>query len=73
MIFQADFARSSGQVPHIVIFSQISERDGATLLRCIAAALQERHIVVQYLIVTTYEQRLDRINDTGKLSVFSVL
>lgn len=73
MIFQADFASIFGQVPHTVIFSQISERDGAALLRCIAATLQERHILIQSLIVTTYEQRLDRINDTGELSAFSVL
>ena len=73
MKFQADIASISGQIPHTIIFSQTSERDGAALLRCIATTLQERHILIQYLIITTYEQRLDRVNDTGELSAFSVL
>lgn len=54
-------------ITRIIIFSHISERDGATLLRCIASTLQERHTSIQYLIISTYEQRLDGVNDTGEL------
>lgn len=71
--FQADIISVTGPIPNIIIFSHISERDGAALLRCIATALQERHTLIQYLIVSTYDQSLDGVNDAGELLTLTVM
>ena len=77
-LYSADFSSVSGPVPNIIVFSQISERDGAALLRSIASTLQERHTPIQYLIISTYDQRLDGTNDAGEcirrgLQIFTFL
>ena len=51
---------------HIVIFSHISERDGGNILRKLAQALHQRHVPIQHLIISTYEQSLDGSQDAGK-------
>jgi len=51
-----------------MIFSHISERDGAALLRSIASTLRERRTSIQYLIKSTYEQRQDGVRDAGEAS-----
>ncbi|KAH8586475.1 folylpolyglutamate synthase [Bisporella sp. PMI_857] len=43
----------------ILIFSQFSRRDVATLLRIIAESLQYHRIHIQYVILTTYDERRD--------------
>ena len=55
----AKAASSTTSNPRILIFSHISDRDGAGLLRLIAKTLQERGILIQYLILSTYDERLD--------------
>lgn len=54
----------------MLVFSHISERDGAAILRTIAKTLQENYVSVDYLIITTYEERLDGTQDLGGLSCF---
>lgn len=56
-------------IPRMMIFSHISERDGPALLRCIANTLKLRNISLQCLIISTYDQRLDGINDAGELNL----
>ena len=46
-------------VPRILIFSHISDRDGAALLRLIAQTLKERNISIQHLILSTYDETLN--------------
>jgi len=55
----------------VLIYSQISERDGAAMLRTIAKTLQENDVSIDCLVITTYEERLDRTKDAGGLSCFS--
>ncbi len=57
-------------IPRVLVFSHISERDGAAFLRTIAKTLQENDVSVDYLIITTYEERLDGTQDLGGLSCF---
>lgn len=54
------------EIPRMMIFSHISERDGAALLSCIANTLKLRNITLQRLILSTYDQRLDGINDADR-------
>lgn len=58
-------------MPRVLIFSHISERDGAAMLRSIAETLQRNNVLIDYLIITTYEERLDGTEDSGGLSFFS--
>ena len=51
-------ANSAISVPRILIFSHISDRDGATLLRLIAETLKERNISIKHLILSTYDETL---------------
>jgi len=55
----------------VLIFSHISERDGAAILRTVAKTLQENDVSVDHLVITTYEERLDGTQDLGGLSCFS--
>lgn len=43
----------------ILIFSQLSERDGTAILRCAAKTLRESGLQIQHVILTTYEERQD--------------
>ena len=43
----------------ILIFSHISERDGASLLKIIAETLKDRGIRISYVILSTYKEKLD--------------
>ena len=49
-------ANSARSVPRILIFSHISDRDGAALLRLIAQTLKERNVSIQHLILSTYDE-----------------
>lgn len=55
-------------IPRVLIFSHISERDGAAILRAIAKTLREHEVSVHHLIISTYEERLDGTREMGKLS-----
>lgn len=52
---------SSRTPPHtrILIFSHISERDGAALLKGFAEALQKSGLQIQHVILSTYDERQD--------------
>ena len=52
-------ANRAKSVPRILIFSHISDRDGAALLKLIAQTLKERNILIQNLILSTYDETLD--------------
>jgi hypothetical protein len=43
--------------PSILIFSNLSERDGIGLLRGAATCLQEEKIQIKNVIITTYNER----------------
>ncbi|KAL9630732.1 MAG: hypothetical protein Q9164_006269, partial [Protoblastenia rupestris] len=56
--------KNNGRSPtHVLIFSHISERDGAALLRCIANTLQMHDTAVEHLIISTYKQTVDGVSD----------
>lgn len=52
----------------MLIFGNISEREGAAILRTIAKTLRENNVSVDHLVITTYEERLDGTEDIGGLS-----
>lgn len=58
-----------GAIPRILIFSHISQRDGAAMLRTIAGTLQEHGVVINHLILSTYQERLDGQGDIGELRI----
>ena len=62
--------RHLGPVPRVVIFSHISERDGAAILRTLAQTLRDSSVSVDHLVISTYEERLDGTKDIGELSCF---
>lgn len=49
----------------VLVFSHISERDGVALLLRIAATLKESHVNMQYLVITTYNQKSSGQTCTG--------
>ena len=57
----------------IVIFSHISERDGAALLRCVAHTLKDIDLQIDHLILSTYNERKDGINRPGKFATINFL
>lgn len=59
--------RHQTAIPQVLIFSHISERDGAAILRVISKVLQESAVTIGHLIITTYEERLDGEEDLGRL------
>lgn len=63
--------RHLGPVPRVVIFSHISERDGAAIVRILAKTLRGTNVSVDHLVISTYEERLDGTKDLGELSSFS--
>lgn len=46
-------------VTRILIFSHVSERDGAAILKGVARGLQESGMQIQHVILSTYEERQD--------------
>lgn len=58
-----------GLIPRVLIFSHISERDGAAILRAIAKILREHEVSIHHLMISTYEERLDGTREIGKLSI----
>ncbi len=56
-------------LPRVLIFSHISERDGAALLETLASTLKSRKINLHCVIITTYDQRIDGIDDIGELDL----
>lgn len=63
--------RHLGPVPRVVIFSHISERDGAAILRAVAKTLRGTNCSVDHLVISTYEERLDGTSNSGGLSCSS--
>ena len=61
----AKLVNSTTCIQRILIFSHISDRDGASLLKIIAKTLQERGILIQHLILSTYYERLDGTSPPG--------
>ena len=55
-------------IPRVLIYSHISVRDGAAILRTIAQTLQKNDITIDHLVISTYEERLDGSVDSGRLS-----
>ena len=55
----------------MLIFSHISERDGAAILWNIAKTLRENDVSIDHLIISTYEERLDGTKDIGGLSCYN--
>lgn len=52
-------SRKTPPYTRILIFSHISERDGAALLKGVARALQRGGLQIQHVILSTYEERQD--------------
>ncbi|KAM0799425.1 putative tetrahydrofolylpolyglutamate synthase [Usnea florida] len=63
-----DTQRTNIQLKRILIFSQLSERDGTAILRCAAKTLQDSGLQIQYVILTTYEERQDGSIDINHCS-----
>ena len=59
--------RHLGSVPRVLIFSHISERDGAAILQALAKTLRENDVLMDHLIISTYEERLDGTKGSGEL------
>lgn len=59
-------------LPCVLIFSHISERDGAALLASLANTLSLRKLKITCVIITTYDQRIDGVDDIGELD-FGIL
>lgn len=55
------------QIPRVLFFSHISERDAAATLRAITKTLREHEVSIHHLIISTYEERLDGTREIGKL------
>lgn len=51
--------RANVPLKRILVFSQLSERDGTAILRCAAKTLRESGLRIQHVILTTYEERQD--------------
>lgn len=64
------FAKSARdmQATNILIFSQVSERDGAALLRTLVESLQERTCEMDHVIFSSYEERQDGTTRTGMIA-----
>ena len=53
----------------MLIFSHVSERDGAALLESLANTLQSREIKIACVVITTYDHRVDGVDDIGEFSL----
>lgn len=56
-------------LPSILIFSNLSERDGIGLLRHAATSLQEKGVLIKHVIFTTYNERRDGQTRIGNYSL----
>lgn len=56
---KAEISSKTPPYTRILIFSHISERDGAALLKGVAKALQRGGLQMQHVILSTYEERQD--------------
>ncbi|RDW81881.1 hypothetical protein BP6252_02993 [Coleophoma cylindrospora] len=65
---------NNSNLPNILIFSQVSERDHETLLKNLAKSIQDGHIKFQYVIFCTLLERQDDIpsNDLAHRNLESV-
>ncbi|KAL8856796.1 MAG: hypothetical protein Q9178_006633 [Gyalolechia marmorata] len=59
MELEADVSRTSPPCTRILIFSHISQRDGAALLKGVAEALRRGGLQIQHVILSTYEEQQD--------------
>lgn len=57
--FEADVSSTSPPCTRVLIFSHISERDGAALLKGVAETLRRGGLQIQHVILSTYEERQD--------------
>ena len=64
------FAKSARDVQstNILIFSQVSERDGAGLLKILVESLQECTCEIDHVIFSSYEERQDGTIRTGMIA-----
>ena len=60
--------RHESVVPRVLIFSHISERNGAAILGILAKNLRENSVLIHHLVITTYAERLDGAEDIGMFS-----
>ena len=65
MELEADVSRTNPPCPRILIFSHISERDGAALLKGVAEALHRGGLQIQHVILSTYEEQQDGAASMG--------
>lgn len=56
---EADISSQNPSCTRVLIFSHISERDGAALLKGVAEALHKGGLQIQHVILSTYEERQD--------------
>lgn len=56
---EADVSSTSPPCTRVLIFSHISERDGAALLKGVAETLHRGGLQIQHVILSTYEERQD--------------
>ncbi|KAI4187731.1 MAG: hypothetical protein LQ348_004032, partial [Seirophora lacunosa] len=56
---EADVSSRNPSCTRVLIFSHISERDGAALLKGVAEALRNGGLQIQHVILSTYEERQD--------------
>lgn len=56
---EADISSKSQTCTRVLIFSHISERDGAALLKGVAEVLHRGGLQIQHVILSTYEERQD--------------
>ncbi len=62
---EADVPITSPPCTRVLIFSHISERDGAALLKGVAEALHRGGVQIQHVILSTYEEQQDGTASMG--------
>ena len=71
---EADVSRTSPPCTRVLIFSHISERDGAALLKGVAEALHRGGLQIQHVILSTYQEQQDGAASMGTANhQFSIL
>ena len=61
----------NAQPIHTIVFSHVSDRDGAKILQRIAETLHRHDMAVDHLIVSTYHEKSEGMDETGKLAIGS--
>ena len=64
-LWYADEIEASSLEPRVVIFSHISDRDGAAILKVLAQTLAETKTPTQHLILSTYDEKTAGSNELG--------